>query len=1172
MTATNSTGSGRQGLWPIRCASAASLIAALCGIAIAQSPAKEQPAAEEQIPAAQAPEALPTSTDPAELRRLAKDFRYISQSNAAHRAMGERERQALMAMIAKGDPLPLEARLIPQSETTADLRHENALHFQALSDSFAQEAGLREKAQELRGESESLAKAGEADKAKQLAEQAERELANAEVAAAARNERERLFARTKDFRDGLQVLEDDAAALRNGGKHPEAAAVDLKIRQHLKNPLMLEGMVYGGRAEEPIVFRYVLQNARAADVLATLRQLGNTLQDWIAEERTNTIFARGPRAEIYRLSESIDELDQPVKDTGGETQTTTRQVPTVLGAAVQAIQPHDTQRSDGAHIRVYNVRHVRTEEACDLIANNWGLSPTVVSGRIVVAATPQDHEGIAAVLAKLDVPVLAAVDPAPVNPGEQPLPNPSGEAIDEQHIEDSLPKLRAAYATAEQLAQNLKAKFKPSAKPIPADNPLRIQLRAAVAKSFEARQALLKAELIEFQQRISRIGQSIELRSRIADQIIDRRVEELLNSSLNWDTTTPSSPTIGESVTPDELRPIPAGPIQGDPIPESAGGETNDGAEDLAQLQGVWSITKAYGPFERGIAALDRKGTFRFEQDMVRIVWEVVQQLTPRREEAAARVILRPGSPAGQLDIVWTNPDVELKLQCLYGWDHDKLILALPYDGKDVSALLPRPAELRPARQTLYLELERVREDPPPSTGEVRRLPPLSLLVTHKGEPVENAIVDIFRQAYQPDAVRPEVERLGMTKTDVNGRCQVPLGRAIWKQEPRSAYVVYVSAPDRTVRSLLINSDMGDGSIIRVDKDARRAWINLGASDHVQPGMTFSIYGKDGSEAAGTTSEVKGKIEVVAVLESHLAEARPIEEDLVDAIAPGDTIYAPLWTPGPPDQYAVVGKLDLDNDGDSDRELFHKAMAMRGAKLADEVDDDGNRTGEGIDASIKFLILGQVPDISKITNVTDRANARKTLRHLDEMRNEARSHSVRVIPLADFLVSINYRLSRELPKPIEAPPIFPVPVSVEFDGNRPPTPYVPPLHLVVGSRKGVTVVPGRDKVQGFLIQEGSAVEDSTIPPDEIDPEDPRPKADATPTTSGAAEQSSRNLFAILKALHHYHYEGRAGRLPPAVVLGKDGKGTVPHSWRVAILPYLGYPNTVRRVSLRRALG
>jgi hypothetical protein len=29
-----------------------------------------------------------------------------------------------------------------------------------------------------------------------------------------------------------------------------------------------------------------------------------------------------------------------------------------------------------------------------------------------------------------------------------------------------------------------------------------------------------------------------------------------------------------------------------------------------------------------------------------------------------------------------------------------------------------------------------------------------------------------------------------------------------------------------------------------------------------------------------------------------------------------------------------------------------------------------------------------------------------------------------------------------------------------------------------------------------------------------------------------------------------------GRFPPPVIYGKDGKGTVPHSWRVELLPYL----------------
>jgi len=54
-----------------------------------------------------------------------------------------------------------------------------------------------------------------------------------------------------------------------------------------------------------------------------------------------------------------------------------------------------------------------------------------------------------------------------------------------------------------------------------------------------------------------------------------------------------------------------------------------------------------------------------------------------------------------------------------------------------------------------------------------------------------------------------------------------------------------------------------------------------------------------------------------------------------------------------------------------------------------------------------------------------------------------------------------------------------VPVSVEFDGNQPPTPYVPPLHLVVATKRGITVAPGRDKVQGFSIQEEATSEGST---------------------------------------------------------------------------------------------
>lgn len=51
------------------------------------------------------------------------------------------------------------------------------------------------------------------------------------------------------------------------------------------------------------------------------------------------------------------------------------------------------------------------------------------------------------------------------------------------------------------------------------------------------------------------------------------------------------------------------------------------------------------------------------------------------------------------------------------------------------------------------------------------------------------------------------------------------------------------------------------------------------------------------------------------------------------------------------------------------------------------------------------------------------------------------------------------------------------------------------------------------------------------------------------------EISKKNLSDLMLALHHYHDQHK--HFPPAVIMGKDGKGKVPHSWRVEILPHLG---------------
>jgi hypothetical protein len=211
--------------------------------------------------------------------------------------------------------------------------------------------------------------------------------------------------------------------------------------------------------------------------------------------------------------------------------------------------------------------------------------------------------------------------------------------------------------------------------------------------------------------------------------------------------------------------------------------------------------------------------------------------------------------------------------------------------------------------------------------------------------------------------------------------------------------------------------EVGDGLIATVDNTSRLVWINLGDADFLKPRMTFSVYGKDTPGVGRTPADIKGKIEVTRILDPHLAEAKMIEEDIYRPMAPGDIIYTPLWSPGRAERFAVVGKLDLDSDGISDRELFRGEMAVRGAEIADEVDDDGNRTGAGINESIKFLILGSIPDISNIANKDEEAKAQRIIDGFKDMDKEARLHGVRTVTLSDFLNYIGYKPKRRLFRP-----------------------------------------------------------------------------------------------------------------------------------------------------------
>ncbi len=214
-----------------------------------------------------------------------------------------------------------------------------------------------------------------------------------------------------------------------------------------------------------------------------------------------------------------------------------------------------------------------------------------------------------------------------------------------------------------------------------------------------------------------------------------------------------------------------------------------------------------------------------------------------------------------------------------------------------------------------------------------------------------------------------------------------------------------------------------DGNITSIDRSRQVCYINLGESDELRIGTTFSVYMKNNSGVGRTTTEdVKGKIEVVDILENHLAEARIVEEDLHRPIANGDPIYSPIFTSGEKMQIAVAGMISLEGKpgSDTDRADFKRLVGGAGADIAVMVDKDGRFTdGEGkaigsqeaqdrITEKIRYLVIADTGDANE-TNDTDLLAAYRDIKlSTAALRNEADNHGVYVISLGAFLEHIGY--------------------------------------------------------------------------------------------------------------------------------------------------------------------
>lgn len=251
-----------------------------------------------------------------------------------------------------------------------------------------------------------------------------------------------------------------------------------------------------------------LKHAQATDVTDVLKQLYDQGPAKIASDpRTNSVIVSGPENQLQEIEALLLKLDE-----------------------AGTVPPQ--------------VKHFEINpEADKLIAQLEDEQNTLL--QTVGPAHPKMKEIDARLSQARSRRLLPSVTAAPDD-----LPQLIAQSRSDYTADDA-----KAHRLAEQLRQ-------------PGSTASRDELRLMVARAFADRQNLLRAELLEMQTKLAQTQQSLDLRDRISDQIIQRRVEDLLNPQLEWGGTAgPSGQPLtqtkdgspGESPTPDAPRQIPAG-------------------------------------------------------------------------------------------------------------------------------------------------------------------------------------------------------------------------------------------------------------------------------------------------------------------------------------------------------------------------------------------------------------------------------------------------------------------------------------------------------------------------------------------------------------------------------------------------------------------------------------
>ncbi len=200
-----------------------------------------------------------------------------------------------------------------------------------------------------------------------------------------------------------------------------------------------------------------------------------------------------------------------------------------------------------------------------------------------------------------------------------------------------------------------------------------------------------------------------------------------------------------------------------------------------------------------------------------------------------------------------------------------------------------------------------------------------------------------------------------------------------------------------------------DGQIISLVSDQDKVYINRGADDYIQLGMTFEVFAQDELIKLNNYEELRGKatIEVIS-LDDTTAVARIVRQQRGSNMTPGDQIANLIYDPNATYKFYVYGDFDIDNSGQAttrDRDRIKSMISRWGGEVNDELNWD-----------VDFLVLGKEPPIPEPlpddeidpTIIRAHAEASKNYETYNRLAATARDLSVPVLNQNRFLALTGY--------------------------------------------------------------------------------------------------------------------------------------------------------------------